>query len=445
MRNNCILVGKKMSLQNLYRFRGLVKIAVLFSISLLSFSTYADEAADSVDAPVEKEVTETKGSGLYPTDEAALEEGLSLFEGNCTACHAMDKIVVGPALSGVTERRKKEWLLAWIKDPAGMIASGDRTANQLYKEFKQQNMTAFGSLSDHQIESILGYIETYVPPVVVVEETAGGESEKEDSSSVGLVLGAFIGILGIIIILLIILIVSIKNGLSAASNLSEDDQAVVDQKFDVVSVLKHPAFIGIIVGIISLAGLHSLVHDGLYGVGVQLGYAPKQPINFSHKIHAGEREIDCNYCHTGVRKAKHANIPSPNICMNCHSQIRTDSKEIQKIYAAIDYDPETRVYGPNVKPIEWVRIHNLPDLVYFNHSQHVKVGGIECETCHGPVAEMAVIRQYSTLTMGWCIDCHRKTAVNGNNPYYEKLLEEHESGEMTVEDIGGTECSKCHY
>ncbi len=438
-----------MGLQQLYRFRGLVKLTVLFSISLLSFSSFAQVATDSVVAPVEEAVTETKSSSQFPKDKASLEEGLSLFDGNCTACHAMDKIVVGPALAGVTERRKKDWLLKWIKDPAGMISSGDPIANKLYKEFKQQNMTAFGSLSDHQIESILSYIEDYVPviPDVVVE--GPGTTVAEPKSPIGLVLGVFIAILGVIIVLLIILIISIQKGLSANlaanANLSSDDQEVVNQKFNVLSVLKHPAFIGIIVGIVSLAGMHMFVHDGLYGVGVQLGYAPKQPINFSHKIHAGEREIDCNYCHTGVRKAKHANIPSPNICMNCHSQIKTDSKEIQIIYEALDYDPETRTYGPNIKPIEWVRIHNLPDLVYFNHSQHVKVGGIECETCHGDVAEMAVIRQYSTLTMGWCIDCHRKTAVNGNNPYYEKLLEDHEGGEMTVEDIGGTECSKCHY
>lgn len=437
-----------MGLQSLYIFRGLVRLTVLVSISLFSFSSYSQENSDSSAAPeVTEESASAKGSGLYPTDEASLKEGLSLFEGNCSACHAMNKVVVGPALAGVTERREKDWLIAWIKNPKAMVDSGDPIAVELYNEYKPQMMNAFASLSDKQIGSILGYIEAYVPPALPVSvDLPPGVTENPDGGTpINWILGAFIIVLGIIIILLISLILSIKRYLSLLSNLSEDDKGVINQKFEIKKVLLHPSFIGILVGIGILAGLHFLVHDGLYGVGVQLGYAPEQPIKFSHEIHAGQREIDCNYCHTGVRKAKHANIPSANICMNCHSQVKKDSKEIQKIYKAIDYNPKTGEYGTNTTPIKWVRIHNLPDLVYFNHAQHVQVGGIECETCHGDVKEMEVIRQYSTLTMGWCIDCHRETAVNGNNPYYEKLLEEHESGEMTVEDIGGTECGKCHY
>ena len=156
--------------------------------------------------------------------------------------------------------------------------------------------------------------------------------------------------------------------------------------------------------------------------GVQQGYQPTQPIAFSHEIHAGQYEIECQYCHTGVMISKSANIPSANICMNCHTAIKTESKEIAKIYKAIDYDPETGEYGDNVKPIEWVRVHNLPDLAYFNHSQHVNVGEIECQTCHGPIEEMAVVKQWSTLTMGWCINCHRETKVNAKgNAYYDQL------------------------
>ena len=141
--------------------------------------------------------------------------------------------------------------------------------------------------------------------------------------------------------------------------------------------------------------------------------------------------------------------------MNCHSQIKNVggedgvSEEIAKIYAAIDYDPETQTYGTNTKPIEWIRVHNLPDLAYFNHSQHVKVAELECETCHGPIQEMEVVYQYSNLTMGWCINCHRETDVNTKgNEYYDKLVKLHseQSKEpMKVEDIGGLECAKCHY
>ncbi len=179
--------------------------------------------------------------------------------------------------------------------------------------------------------------------------------------------------------------------------------------------------------------------DGAYGVGVQQGYAPKQPISFSHKLHAGEYKIDCNYCHTGVNRGKSAHIPSANICMNCHGVIKKESPEIQKIYTSIE----------NNQPIEWVRVHNLPDLAYFNHAQHVNVGGVECENCHGDVAKMEVIQQRSSLTMGWCIDCHRKTEVNTkDNKYYDKLVQLHSSESkeaLKVADIGGLECSKCHY
>ena len=185
------------------------------------------------------------------------------------------------------------------------------------------------------------------------------------------------------------------------------------------------------------------VINGLYSVGVQQGYAPKQPIAFSHKIHAGQYEIDCKYCHVGVMKNKSATIPSVNICMNCHNQIKTGTitgdAEIGKIVKA---------YETN-KPIEWVRIHNLPDLAYFNHAQHVNVAGVECQTCHGPIETMDVVRQHSLLTMGWCIDCHRKTDVNTKgNAYYDNLVEIHNQSKKTpmkVEDIGGLECSKCHY
>ena len=169
------------------------------------------------------------------------------------------------------------------------------------------------------------------------------------------------------------------------------------------------------------------------------GYAPTQPIAFSHKLHAGEYGIDCSYCHTGVYKGKQSGIPSVNICMNCHNTIKTGSPEIKKIYQA----------ASSGSSIEWIRVHNLPDLAYFNHAQHTNVGGLECQQCHGEVEKMEVIEQRSSLTMGWCIDCHRKTNVaSKGNAYYDKLLAVHrqEGGaDLKVADIGGLECSKCHY
>jgi hypothetical protein len=198
----------------------------------------------------------------------------------------------------------------------------------------------------------------------------------------------------------------------------------------------------IVIFLVTALGFKAVI-NGLYGIGIQQGYAPKQPIAFSHKIHAGQYEIDCKYCHVTVARGKSASIPSVNVCMNCHNQIRagavTGEGEIAKVVAAWD----------NKKPIEWVRIHNLPDLAYFNHAQHVTVGGVECQTCHGPIETMDVVRQHSLLTMGWCIDCHRTTNVNSKgNAYYDKLVEYHgnkKGSPMKVEDIGGLECAKCHY
>jgi hypothetical protein len=197
-----------------------------------------------------------------------------------------------------------------------------------------------------------------------------------------------------------------------------------------------------VVFIVSALAFKAVI-NGLFSIGVQQGYAPIQPIAFSHKIHAGQFEIDCKYCHTGVMKGKSANIPSPNICMNCHNQIKqgtnTGEGEIAKIVKA--YETNT--------PIEWVRVHNLPDLAYFNHAQHVNVGGVECQTCHGPIETMDVVRQHSLLTMGWCIDCHRSTDLNTKgNEYYDNLVELHNMTSkeaMKVEDNGGLECAKCHY
>lgn len=165
--------------------------------------------------------------------------------------------------------------------------------------------------------------------------------------------------------------------------------------------------------------------DALQKVGDNQGYEPEQPIAFSHKVHAGDNQISCFYCHFGAEKSRHAGIPPTNVCMNCHTNIQKNSPEIAKVKKAITEN----------KAIEWNKVHRLADFVYFNHSQHVKVGKIQCQTCHGAVESMTVMRQESPLTMGWCIDCHRNSNVTG-----------HVSGKMKkVSDVGGTDCAKCHY
>jgi hypothetical protein len=214
----------------------------------------------------------------------------------------------------------------------------------------------------------------------------------------------------------------------------------------------------IIIGIVAVIGGAKGYQFGMDEVGVQQGYSPTQPINFSHKIHAGEYKVDCKYCHNTVEKSKSASIPPLNTCMNCHKYVQARdnydgkiSPEIQKIYTAIGFDGENREYIEDYdqKPIKWVRIHNLPDLSYFNHSQHVKVGKLDCQLCHGPIEEMDKVYQFSTLQMGWCINCHRERGIDAeNNDYYEELhkdIKAEGQNYITVANNGGLECSKCHY
>jgi hypothetical protein len=213
-----------------------------------------------------------------------------------------------------------------------------------------------------------------------------------------------------------------------------------------------------------LAGAY-LVFGYLSQIGVDQGYAPVQPIHYSHKIHAGDNQIDCNYCHSSARKSKTSGIPSLNVCMNCHKNISEYAgeedlekgyttefynKEIAKLYDAVGWDVDDQSYTGVEKPVKWVRIHNLPDFVYYNHSQHVTVAGLECQTCHGPVEEMEIMYQYSPLTMGWCLNCHKTTNVKvADNEYYTKIHEalskKYGVDQLTVAQMGGLECGKCHY
>ena len=390
-------------------------------------------------------------------DPAIIASGEKLYNANCTQCHAINEVVIGPALKGIEERRERPWLLSWIKNSQKVIESGDEYAVALYEKYKKVAMPAY-PFTDAEIISVLEYIDVaskVVPQVAAVvaaagENGAGGSNEGMSSTFMYAILIVFIFVLGLILVVLGLIISLLTKYIGTDKEVSHEDQElVIDQEVDVFAFLKSNTVLGMIIFIFVAVGLKTGI-DGLFTIGVQQGYMPTQPIAYSHELHAGQYEIDCNYCHTGVRKSKSANIPSANICMNCHVAIKTESKEIQKIYAAIDYDPETGEYGEDIQPIEWVRVHNLPDLAYFNHSQHVKVGGLECETCHGPIKEMEVVYQYSNLTMGWCINCHRETNVKSKgNDYYTNLVELHNEKNtkepMKVEDIGGLECSKCHY
>ena len=380
-------------------------------------------------------------TAMYAQDAA---EGETLFKNNCAACHnTSDETLVGPGLKGITERRPIEWIVKWVHNPQAVIASGDKYANDLYNKFNKAAMTPYPNFSEAQIKGIIAYIDAAnaapAAPAAGADPAAGAAAPAAQSSG-GMMEVLLVGLLIIMVIVLIALL-SIVNSLSKLSKAAEADpsKSFFERVAENAKSLAANSSVktGVIVLVLLLGGKATI--DAAYGVGIHQGYAPEQPIKFSHKLHAGQYQINCNYCHTGVYEGKGANVPSANICMNCHNAIKRESPEIQKIYKALEKD----------EPIQWVRVHNLPDLAYFNHSQHTNVGGLECKNCHGEIEKMEVVEQRSSLTMGWCIDCHRQTDVNAKgNAYYDKLVEVHNKDSKTplkVQNIGGLECSKCHY
>ena len=371
-------------------------------------------------------------------------KGEALFKNNCAQCHAVtDERVVGPGLKGSTTRHDMAWLTKWVKNSQAVIASGDPYAVKIYNEYAKAQMTSFPNLSEDDIKGIFAYVDqaaTAPAPAAAAAGGASGAAVAADSGPSDLFMIVVVALTVVMLLVLVVLLVVVSLLSKAVGGVDAAPKADFMTRFStsLKNIANDPSIRSATVWVFVLLVLKATL-DGAFGVGIQQGYAPKQPISFSHKLHAGEYKIDCNYCHTGVNRGKSAHIPSANICMNCHGVIKKESPEIQKIYTSIEKN----------QPIEWVRVHNLPDLAYFNHAQHVNVGGVECESCHGDVAKMEVIQQRSSLTMGWCIDCHRKTEVNTkDNQYYDKLVQLHgtESKDaLKVADIGGLECSKCHY
>lgn len=389
--------------------------------------------------------------------------GKSLWNANCAACHKLDKKLVGPALGDVTERRTTEWLVKWIRNNQELRESGDKDAIAVWEEYNKSAMPNYPQFSEQDILDILVYTIEGGKPVAVVADggtTTGATAASEDAINRTPIL---IG-LGLFFLLLILLLAKVKNTLRIVKGEQPESVAKELTGFS-KSLVKNSAFITLATVVVGVLFLHQL-YWSLMAVNLEQGYQPEQPIAFSHALHAGENGIDCNYCHSSARHSKHSGIPSANVCMNCHKYIdgseikdasgnpKYDGKspEIAKIYAAIGWDADEGSYIENYeeRPIKWVRIHNLPDLAYFNHAQHVNAGGLDCQTCHGPVETMEEVYQYSPLTMGWCINCHRETEVDvKSNGYYEemhaKLAKKYPGEKITVEKIGGLECGKCHY
>lgn len=438
--------------------------------------------------------------------------GKTLFLNNCASCHAknMKDKLTGPALGGTEDRwaaYPRTDLYAWIRNSQALVSKGHPRATELWNTWKPTVMSSFTSLKDDEIENILAYIDQ--------QYKGGGEKPKNDTAATagsaekkGNSPWFYVAILGVLGLLALIL-AQLTNRLNAVSYAQEGSGK---QPLSLKQILTSKSVVAFVIFALIVLGGYTTVNNAI-AFGRQQGYAPEQPIKFSHATHAGQQKIDCQYCHDSARRSKHSSIPATNTCMNCHAAVKVGSKygtaELTKIYASIGYDPIAGKYIENYDkmsedqvaaifkkwigdtyasknnltnvdkagevvvnnqwddikasltnelkpkiqgPIEWTRIHSLPDHVYFNHSQHVNVGKLACQTCHGKVENMEVMTQHSPLSMGWCVNCHRQTDVKfKDNAYYDAYKRYHEelkSGKrenVKVEEVGGLECQKCHY
>jgi len=389
------------------------------------------------------------------------QDGKALFSANCASCHAINKKLTGPALAGVEDRwPDKKKLYAWIKNSQAFLKTGDAYANNLYNEYNKTAMNLFPNLTDKEIDAILGYINTAAKaapaPAAGAAATAGAEAESDNS--------LLFGILTLVLAVVALILLQVNSNLK---KLSDEKEGIAEG--EPIPFWKNKSYIAMgVIALFMIGGYFTT--RGAINLGRSKDYQPVQPIYYSHKVHAGVNQINCQYCHIGVYQGKQATIPSVNVCMNCHMAINeykgekiydeageevNGTAEIKKLYKYAGFE-EGKPWDPSkAKPIEWVRIHNLPDHVYFNHAQHVKAGQVACQTCHGEIQKMGEVKQFTDLSMGWCINCHRETKVqfkdNGFYSIYEKYHADLKSGKIdstkgiTVEKIGGTECQKCHY
>ncbi len=426
-------------------------LALMLVFSVTSFAQDAAPAA-------------TDAAAAAPATGGDPVKGKELFNANCAACHKLDAKSTGPALRGVAGKYEMSWIYKWVHNSSDLIKSGDAAAVKVFEENNKVVMTAFPQLSEGDIDNIIAYTSTpkEEAPAVAGASVAGAEGAvaSQDGLSNNVVLGA----LALVMLMLVVMLFLVNNVLRKVAKANNIEVEPKEPRISIWKAFVKNQFLVLVSAIFLLLAGAYLVYGFLMQVGVDQEYAPIQPIHYSHKIHAGDNEINCKYCHSAARVSKNAGIPSLNVCMNCHKNISEVAEstatpeyskafydeQIQKLYTAVGWDKTTQSYTGKTQPVKWVRIHNLPDFVYFNHSQHVTVAGIECQTCHGPVQEYEIQKQFAPLTMGWCIDCHRKTDVKmeGNEYYakiHEQLSKKYGVDKLTAAQMGGLECGKCHY
>ncbi len=429
------------------------KILILGTVFLFTFFTpvFGQEEA-TTDAAVAAEAS----SG------GDVAKGEELFKSLCAACHKRYKKMTGPALFGVADKYEREWLYSWIKNSAAMIASGDAQAIAIYEEYNKTAMNAFPQLSNTDIDDILAYV--MVPKADPPAPAPGADTATASGSGSGVSINVVLAILALVFLMLLVVLFLVNKTLRSFAEANNVELPEAEPRTPIWRAFIQNQFLVLVTAIFLLLTSGYFVYGYFMQVGIDQGYAPIQPIHYSHKIHAGDNQIECKYCHSSARVSKHSGIPSLNVCMNCHKSISEVAEttateeyskefydgEIQKLYKAVGWDENSQSYTGETEPVKWVRIHNLPDFAYFNHSQHVSVAGVECQTCHGPVEEMEIMYQDAPLTMGWCINCHRETNVKvADNKYYEKIHKElskkYGVDQLTAAQMGGLECGKCHY
>jgi hypothetical protein len=339
----------------------------------------------------------------------------------------------------------------------------DSYTASLKQEFGGTMMTSFPQLTEKQIDAIIEYVTTQ--PATETPTTGVTITEEEDNS-------ILYGILTLILAVIALIMLQVNSNLK---KLADEKDGVRSE--EPIPFYRNKTYITLATLILFVIGGYYVV-KGAIDLGRTKNYEPVQPIYFSHKVHAGTNQINCLFCHGGALEGKQANIPSVNICMNCHMTINeyTGSQkpggqlkhedgsdldgtaEIRKLYEYAGWDTTKRQFVNPGRPIQWIRIHNLPDHVYFNHSQHTRAGKVQCQTCHGEITSMNEVYQFAELSMGWCVNCHRETKVDfvdssgnkGNRFYsiyemYHNELKNKTRDSVTVSDIGGIECQKCHY